>query len=404
MQDNWRWCSKCQGLYFADKHKRGICKAGGSHEMKGSSNYALVINQTGVPGQDNWRYCKECRGLFFGGRDDGKCPKDGGKHHKGESDYTIGIKTHGVDTVTQWEDTNWDRGWSHLVPFHNDGNIYLIAYNKNNGDVHFNRFKVETNGQDTNVIESEILHRDNLGQGWTHMIPFSENGTKKINYLVLYNNETGQVRFDRIKDDGKGTIRGNEGKWEAGWSQITAYEDTGDNFLLMYNNKTGVVCDYLIDHDGNRDEWEPLRDWATGWSQIKTGKVHNLLESNAFLVYNIDSGRTRLFLDILSYESPFEKILPAGFTHLECYGDSFITYNKNTGKAEINKIRTKLDQELHPPEPTVFHLNLAGTDIVYSRWWASGWSIIMWFEPNHYLIYNADTGRVIVERIERIIG
>ena len=202
---------KCQGLFFGGGDG-GFCPKDGDRHDKGSSNYCLPHNQTGVSGQNNWRWCKECQGLFFGGSDDGKCPKNGGRHDKSgiSGDYTIGMKTHDVDTVTQWEDTNWDRGWSHLVPFHNQGNIYFIAYNKNTGDVHFNRFDIETHGQETNVMGSEIMHRGNLGQGWTHVIPFSENGTKKINYIVLYNHETGQVRVDRITDDGKGTIRGNE--------------------------------------------------------------------------------------------------------------------------------------------------------------------------------------------------
>ena len=122
----------------------------------------------------------------------------------------------------------------------------------------------------------------------------------------------------------------------------------------MYNDETGGVSYYQIFPDGRgEDEWEDLGVWATGWSQIKAGKVRNVLESNVIFVYNIDSGSTCLCLDIISYGTPFKKMLPTGFTHLECYGDSFVTYNKNTGKAEINKIRTKYHNELHPPEPPI---------------------------------------------------
>jgi hypothetical protein len=39
-QDNWRWCSKCEGLHFGNNP--GRCPAGGSqHISTGSGNYAL---------------------------------------------------------------------------------------------------------------------------------------------------------------------------------------------------------------------------------------------------------------------------------------------------------------------------------------------------------------------------
>ena len=40
-QDNWRWCNKCQCLFFAGNASLGHCPAGGAHALEGSGNYTL---------------------------------------------------------------------------------------------------------------------------------------------------------------------------------------------------------------------------------------------------------------------------------------------------------------------------------------------------------------------------
>lgn len=41
VQNNWRYCKKCQGLAFAGTSK-GVCPAGGGHDTAGSWDYALI--------------------------------------------------------------------------------------------------------------------------------------------------------------------------------------------------------------------------------------------------------------------------------------------------------------------------------------------------------------------------
>jgi hypothetical protein len=76
-QEEWRWCSKCHGLYFSGKPSigttEGKCPAGGTHSHAGSANYLLVLNSN-VPGQADWRWCSKCQGLFFAGSPGSKCP------------------------------------------------------------------------------------------------------------------------------------------------------------------------------------------------------------------------------------------------------------------------------------------------------------------------------------------
>jgi hypothetical protein len=88
-QRNWRWCSKCQGLWFAGDSP-GRCPAGGAHRKQGSGNYSLVRDAAIAPGQTNWRWCSKCQGLWFAGKpSQGRCPA-GGTHVKtGSGNYTL---------------------------------------------------------------------------------------------------------------------------------------------------------------------------------------------------------------------------------------------------------------------------------------------------------------------------
>jgi hypothetical protein len=41
VQDGWRWCRTCQGLWFAGNRTDGVCPAGGAHSLAGSGDYGL---------------------------------------------------------------------------------------------------------------------------------------------------------------------------------------------------------------------------------------------------------------------------------------------------------------------------------------------------------------------------
>lgn len=70
---NWRWCNRCEGLFWNGDGNKGKCPAGGGHIAGGVRNYILAINAGS--GQRNWKWCKTCQGLWFGGGMSlGKCP------------------------------------------------------------------------------------------------------------------------------------------------------------------------------------------------------------------------------------------------------------------------------------------------------------------------------------------
>ena len=100
-QRNWRWCSKCQGLWFGG-NAGSKCPAGGAHTKVGSGNYSLVHAATSAPGQSNWRWCSKCQGLWFGGNPAGKCP-GGGVHTKvGSGNYTLAHQSGSGQSNWRW--------------------------------------------------------------------------------------------------------------------------------------------------------------------------------------------------------------------------------------------------------------------------------------------------------------
>ena len=87
-QNDWRWCHKCQGLFFGG-NPGPVCPAGGAHDATGSGNYVLVDNVAGFPGQHNWRWCHKCQGMFFGGHPASVCPAGGTHDATGSGDYVV---------------------------------------------------------------------------------------------------------------------------------------------------------------------------------------------------------------------------------------------------------------------------------------------------------------------------
>jgi hypothetical protein len=100
-QRNWKWCSKCQGLWYsaATANHDGVCPAGGTHVKAGSGDYALFGDPDGnfsttVTAQRNWRWCSKCQGLWYSAataNPGGVCPGNNkGPHTKsGSGDYAL---------------------------------------------------------------------------------------------------------------------------------------------------------------------------------------------------------------------------------------------------------------------------------------------------------------------------
>ncbi|MFG3223941.1 hypothetical protein ACGF07_04035 [Kitasatospora sp. NPDC048194] len=85
-QPDWRYCAKCNGLFFAPHESAtgSRCPLDGEHVPAGW-NFVLPNNVQGATdatGQPDWRYCGNCHGLFWAphGATDGTVCPGGGEH------------------------------------------------------------------------------------------------------------------------------------------------------------------------------------------------------------------------------------------------------------------------------------------------------------------------------------
>ncbi len=81
-QGDWRWCNKCQGLYYGFGVATSHCPSGGTHapaEQTGSFDYQLPHGAiAGANEQPDWRWCSKCQGLYYGpGVAASHCPTSG---------------------------------------------------------------------------------------------------------------------------------------------------------------------------------------------------------------------------------------------------------------------------------------------------------------------------------------
>jgi hypothetical protein len=98
-QGNWRWCRKCEGLFFHGMATDGFCPAGGAHDASSSGEYHVrmlggIAPKTKVVGPSTWiqwRWCSKCYALFWypGGNQKGICPKGGGHDSNGSGYYAV---------------------------------------------------------------------------------------------------------------------------------------------------------------------------------------------------------------------------------------------------------------------------------------------------------------------------
>lgn len=79
---NWRFCKKCNAIFFDGRKAKGRCWDGHGHMAAGYNFYMVTaaVGENIPPGQDGWRVCKKCLTMFYGGyKSHGRCSA-GGQH------------------------------------------------------------------------------------------------------------------------------------------------------------------------------------------------------------------------------------------------------------------------------------------------------------------------------------
>ena len=92
VQSGWRWCRRCQGLFFGPFV--GRCPLGGGHEAVGSSDYAMYVNDGQSPRmQVGWRSCGACQSMYFAGNGGSACAAGGGHDPTGSFQYQMAFSS-----------------------------------------------------------------------------------------------------------------------------------------------------------------------------------------------------------------------------------------------------------------------------------------------------------------------
>jgi hypothetical protein len=93
-QYGWRWCNRCQCLFYGDNHTSGWCVVGGGHNWEGSGNYTPHYDY--YAGQSKWRWCYRCQSMWYGGdgNNRGHCPASDRHSSDGSGNYSIEYDDH----------------------------------------------------------------------------------------------------------------------------------------------------------------------------------------------------------------------------------------------------------------------------------------------------------------------
>jgi hypothetical protein len=77
-QSDWRFCNKCQAIFYNGYRSKGRCPTGGAHAAQGY-NFVLPHDVRGTPTtQSDWRFCNKCQAMFYDGYPNkGRCAAGG---------------------------------------------------------------------------------------------------------------------------------------------------------------------------------------------------------------------------------------------------------------------------------------------------------------------------------------
>jgi hypothetical protein len=90
-QTEWRWCSKCNTMFFAGSGAVSVCPSGGAHDS--SHSLAYVLFQGGQPPESEivWNWCLKC-GCIYGPDGGWACAAGGGHNGTQSGRYAMLLK------------------------------------------------------------------------------------------------------------------------------------------------------------------------------------------------------------------------------------------------------------------------------------------------------------------------
>jgi hypothetical protein len=90
-QPDWRFCNKCEALFFDGYPQKGVCAAGGGHVAAGY-NFTLRYDAR-AEGTGDWHFCKKCQVLYRSDSNKGLCAA-GGHHVAAGYNFVLDSEVH----------------------------------------------------------------------------------------------------------------------------------------------------------------------------------------------------------------------------------------------------------------------------------------------------------------------
>lgn len=98
-QKQWRFCQKCDVLFFNGFQRRGVCAAGGPHDAAGFHFLLPYRDTETATAQEAWRYCVKCQAMFYDGFENkGNCA-GGGQHEAAGYNFVLPHDVPGTSTA-----------------------------------------------------------------------------------------------------------------------------------------------------------------------------------------------------------------------------------------------------------------------------------------------------------------
>ncbi|MFL6129098.1 MAG: hypothetical protein ACJ73E_08525 [Mycobacteriales bacterium] len=100
-QAAWRFCGRCNSMFFDGRREKGACPAGGAHAANGFVFYLPHEHAGPLGGQPDWRFCDRCFAMYFAPIGTGRCPAGGHSFNPGSFNFFL-PHDHGGPGQDQW--------------------------------------------------------------------------------------------------------------------------------------------------------------------------------------------------------------------------------------------------------------------------------------------------------------
>ncbi|MBX2848695.1 MAG: M23 family metallopeptidase [Acidiferrobacterales bacterium] len=171
------------------------------------------------------------------------------------------IRMNNNGSVTTTYSHNWQKGWTHFMPFYGVSNHpHAIIYNQQTGQAKFIRLWLQGDGITT-------LSEEQWSTRWTHFVPFTKNGDR---YFLVYDSVHGTAKINEISITSDSSNTRYSGTWVAGRTAIVPYEEGPNRYMLLYKGGSGKAKIIKIEGSGNSiatsASWSG--DWSTGYTTL----------------------------------------------------------------------------------------------------------------------------------------